>query len=170
MAMAVRCPKCGTTYEDENIPDVPFLCPNCGASLIDAIAAAKSGLAAASTSESGSTSRSTVVSRYRDAYRVSGALIALGNTIKILGAGAAAIIVVGVASLDRGLVVGGLVVGAIAGVLLWVGGVVVASQGQILRATLDNAVASSHFLTHHERAAAMGIPASIADKFSASSP
>jgi len=50
-----------------------------------------------------------------------------------------------------GAVVAGIFVAAIVGVLFWFCGVIVAAQGEILRATLDNAVASSHFLTDPER-------------------
>ena len=46
----------------------------------------------------------------------------------------------------------------------WVCGVIIAAEGQIPQATLDNAVASSHFLTDPERADAMGLPRSVADR------
>lgn len=58
----------------------------------------------------------------------------------------------------------GIFVAAIVGVLFWLCGVIVAAQGEILRATLDNAVASSHFLTDTERAEAMGLPDTVADR------
>jgi hypothetical protein len=95
-------------------------------------------------------------------------LVGLGNTIKIVGAVLAGIIVLG--SLSAGsevLTVAGIVLAAIVGGLFWVFGVIVAAQGQVLQATLDNAVASSHFLTDTERADAMGLPRSVADRSSA---
>lgn len=109
-----------------------------------------------------------VVARYRDAYRVGAALVGLGNAIKVVGAILAGIIGLGSLSYGNGpfgggAVVAGIFLAAIVGVLFWVCGVIVAAQGQILRATLDNAVASSHFLTDLERADAMGLPRSIAD-------
>ncbi|MEK6320242.1 MAG: hypothetical protein AABN33_01025 [Acidobacteriota bacterium] len=110
-------------------------------------------------------SRSPVLNRYQDAYRVGAALVGLGNTIKIVGAVLAGIIVLG--SLSAGsevLTVAGVVLAAIGGGLFWVCGVIVAAQGQILQATLDNAVASSHFLTDAERADAMGLPRSVAGR------
>jgi hypothetical protein len=110
-------------------------------------------------------SRSPVVNRYQDAYHVGAALVGLGNTIKIVGAVLAGIIVL--ASLSAGgevLTVAGIFLAAITGGLFWVCGVIVAAHGQILQATLDNAVASSHFLTDSERADAMGLPRSIADR------
>jgi hypothetical protein len=48
--------------------------------------------------------------------------------------------------------------------VFWVCGVIIAAQGQILQATLDNSVASSHFLTDPEPADAMGLPRSVADR------
>jgi hypothetical protein len=66
--------------------------------------------------------------------------------------------------LGGGAVAAGIFVAAIVGVLFWVSGVIVAAQGQILRATLDNAVAHLPFLNDHERLDAMGMPRSIADR------
>jgi hypothetical protein len=108
-------------------------------------------------------SRSPVVNRYQDAYHVGAALVGLGNTIKIIGLVLAGIIVLGSLSAANGLFGGGAVLAggllaAIVGGLFWVCGVIVAAQGQILQATLDTAVASSHFLTVQERADAMGLP------------
>jgi hypothetical protein len=109
-----------------------------------------------------------VVNRYRDAYRVGAALVGLGNTIKIVGAVLAGIIVLGSLSAGNGpFTLAGSFLAAIVGGLFWVCGVIVAAQGQILRATLDNAVASSHFLTDPERADAMGLPSSVADRSAA---
>lgn len=112
-------------------------------------------------------SHSAVIRRYRDSYRVAAALILLGNTIKIVGGTLATIIVVGslASAGDRfGGAVGGIFIAVIVGVLFWVCGVMVAAQGQILLATLDNAVANSPFLTNSERAEAMGLPSNVADR------
>ena len=111
-------------------------------------------------------SSSVVVNRYRDGYRVGAALEGLGTTIKVVGAVLGGTIVIGSLSagsgpLGVGAVVAGIFIAAIVGALFWVSGVVVAAQGQILRATLDNAVASSHFLTDTERAGAMALPHSV---------
>ena|ERR1035437_1090512 len=113
-------------------------------------------------------SNSPVVGRYRDAYRVGAALVGLGNAIKIVGAVLAGIIVLGSLSsgkdlLGGGAVIAGIFLAAIVGALFWICGVIVAAQGQILRATLDTAVASSHFLTDIERAGAMGLPPTVAN-------
>lgn len=101
------------------------------------------------------TYRYAIGSRYRDAYLAGTILIGLGNTIKVAGGVLAGIIAL--ASLSAGaLAILGLVMAAISGGLSWVCGVVVAAQGQILRATLDTAVATSPFLTDDQRLQAMG--------------
>lgn len=109
---------------------------------------------------------SPVVNRYQDAYRVGAALVGLGDALKVVGGVLAGIIILGSLSLlgenPFGLV--GVFIAAIVGALFWVGGVIVAAQGQILRATLDSAVAHSPFLTDHERLNAMGLPRSIAER------
>jgi hypothetical protein len=95
--------------------------------------------------------------------------VGLGNAIKVVGAILAGIIfLVSLSSakdlLGGGAVVLGIFIAAIVGILFWICGVIVAAQGQILLATVDTAVASSHFLTDTERAQAMGLPPNIADR------
>ena len=108
-------------------------------------------------------SNSRMVNRYQDAYRVGTALVALGNAIKAIGALLAVVILGGSFTLSSGslgssAVMIGVVMAAISGGVLWVGGVLVSAQGQILRATLDNAVSNSPFMTERERLDAMGLP------------
>ena len=106
-------------------------------------------------------------SRYRDAYLVGTMLIGLGNTIKIVGGVIAGIIAV--MSLSAGaLGILGLIMAAISGGLAWVCGVIVTAQGQILRATLDTAVASSPFLTDDQRLQAMGLAGGDAEPVTSS--
>jgi hypothetical protein len=112
---------------------------------------------------------SPVLHRYRDAYRASAGVIGFGQAIKIAGAVVGGLIFLSSSSAGSGPFGGGLAVAAaffavIVGGFFWVCGVIVAAQGQILRATLDNAVATSHFLTDAERAEAMGLPGSITDR------
>ena len=107
-------------------------------------------------------SKSPVIYRYQDAYRVGAALAGLGNTIKVIGAVLAGIIVLGSLSVgSEVLIVAWVFLAAVVGGLFWICGVIVAAQGQILQATLDNAVASSRFLTDPERADAMGLLSSV---------
>ena len=108
---------------------------------------------------------SPCLTRYRDAYRVGAAVVGIGNAVKIVGAILAGLIVlVSLSAADGPFGLVGVVVAAIGGGLFWVCGVIVAAQGQILQATLDNAVANSPFLSDHERADAMRLPQRIADR------
>lgn len=114
-------------------------------------------------------SSSPVVARYLDAYRIGAALVGLGNAVKTVGAILAGIIALGSLSsgdgpFGGGAVVAGIFVAAVVGVLFWVCGVIVAAQGQILRATLDNTVAQSPFLNDLERLDAMGLPRTLAER------
>lgn len=137
-----------------------------------AAGSANQGSAAGSANQTSTVSESgsPVVRRYRDAYRVGAALVGLGNAIKTVGAIIAGIIFLGSLSSGNGpfggagLALAGIVLAAVVGILFWVCGVIVAAQGQILRATLDNAVAHSPFLTDYERLDAMGLPRSVADR------
>jgi hypothetical protein len=108
------------------------------------------------------------VDRYRDAYGVGATLAGLGGFIKAVGAILGGLLLVGaLAAGDRlggAAVLGGTFFAAVVGILCWVSGVIVAAQGQILLATLDTAVSSSRFLTDPERADAMGLPRSIAER------
>src|ERR1022692_388150 len=109
---------------------------------------------------------SPVMTRYRDAYGIGAALVGLGNTIKVVGGILGALILfVSFASANgfggMAVVVGGILFATLVGVLFWVCGVMVAAQGQILQATLDNTVANSPFLTDQERVAAMGLPRNV---------
>ena len=104
---------------------------------------------------------SSVQNRYRDAYLAGAALVGLGNTIKLVGAALAGVILLVSLAAGGPLVLGGIVIAAINGGLFWVCGVVVAAQGQILRATLDNVVGHSPFLSDSERLDAMGLPRSF---------
>jgi hypothetical protein len=99
---------------------------------------------------------------YSDAYRVAGAIIAFGLTVKVVGALVATIVaLLGFASGDGFLGVGGVIVGlllaGIVGLLFWIAGVFVTAQGQLLRAGLDTAVNSSPFLDNVKRAEIMGV-------------
>ena len=173
MAKVAICPRCEESIEDtyEN-----SWCQHCGDPLPAEIKKRLPKLVALLASNSpneetidsaDSGPRSPVLTKYRDAYRVGATLVTLGTSIKILGAILAAIIFLGALSSGSGsfggggVVVGGVFVAVIVGVLFWVCGVVVAAQGQILQATLDNAVATSPFLNNQERARAMGLSASV---------
>jgi hypothetical protein len=172
MSEIVKCPKCGQSFDETYEND---WCTKCGEYFSDEIKKRLPKLAASLAAAPPATlsreprSDVSVVSRYRDAYRVGGALVGVGSAIKVIGLVLAAIIGLSSMSAGRGLfgsgaVVAGIFVALIGGILLWVVGVMVAAQGRILQATLDTAVASSRFLTDAERAEAMGLPRSLADR------
>ena len=175
MAEVGKCPKCGKSIDETH--ENPW-CTKCGEPLPEDIKSrlpkvmAIRAAAAAARLESDDVrgqSGSAVVNRYRDAYRVGTALVGLGNAIKVVGAVLAGIIFLGALSSGNGpfgggAVLAGVFVAAIVGVLFWACGVIIAAQGQILCATLDNAVSQSPFLTDHERLDAMGLPLTIADR------
>lgn len=116
------------------------------------------------------------VKRYTDAYIVAKATVGIGNAVKAIGmfvGGGIALIfgLIAITSLAAaqnsnigiggvgGLVVGGIGVcfGVVAGLILFVFGVLIAAQGQTLMATLDTAVSASPFLLDEEKAKAMSL-------------
>jgi hypothetical protein len=104
-----------------------------------------------------------VTSRYSDAYVVARAIDALGLTVK--GIGIFSGVILGLASFVIASKGGGTPI-AFAGVIfallvataIYLLGVLASAQGQILKATLDTAVNSSHFLTDQDRAGIMSLP------------
>jgi hypothetical protein len=112
-------------------------------------------------SYAGGEAQTGVVHRYTDAYRVARAVIAFGTIVKAIGVVVAVIIVVaGLASSGelggRGLI-GGLLLGAMVGLVFWIAGVFVVAVGQLLRASLDTAVNTSPMFSKAEKAKVMGI-------------
>lgn len=118
----------------------------------------------------------TLLGRYTDAYLVAKLTIGIGSTIKAVGFILATLIFLGAAlfgnfaSGQRGIgsdVSGGvfyvsLFIGGISAVItysiFYVIGVIVSSNGQVLKATLDNAVGNSPFLTDDLKAKIMSLP------------
>jgi hypothetical protein len=96
-----------------------------------------------------------LMARYDDAYLTARTLDSTGQLVKVAGfvlGGLIAMVGFGVASKNGvgSAALGGLILGALVALPFWVLGVLVASQGQILKATLDAAVNSSPLLTHDE--------------------
>jgi len=117
-----------------------------------------------SSAPSPGTPSNPVVRRYRDAYRVAAIIIACGTIIKVLGW------IIGGLILVTGLVAGSgvrggaggiigitIVIGIIQMAVFFVLGVLIASLGQVLRATLDAAVYSSPFLDKKQKGEAIGL-------------
>jgi len=109
-----------------------------------------------------------VIRRYTDAYRVGSAIVALGTAIKVVGVVLAVLVLLVMLGTPSNPFTGpalkfaGIILSITIAVAGWVWGVIVTAQGQILRATLDTAVANSPFLNDGERGEAMGIPAAAA--------
>lgn len=125
-----------------------------------------------------------VIKRYRDLYRAARLLISIGSTVKVVGIILAILIFLfwliggivfasvemrGVPLSQRGqpdpesfLVFGGLVVGAISGAfvggLIFLLGILISAQGQLLLTQADAAVHTSPFLREEEKAKAMSLP------------
>lgn len=116
-------------------------------------------------------------SRYIDAYRVASFVVGVGNFFKIVGIVLAAVICAGtlvVVGQTRNeqqqiatFIVGAAIAGFV-GALLFLLGVLVASIGQIQKATLDTAVNSSPFLSNQHRVRIMSLPVSMPPETSAS--
>jgi len=102
--------------------------------------------------------------RYRDAYVIAATIVGFGDTIKALGIAFGALLLVaalviatkGVGGVLVALVIAAAAIGA--GIVLYFLGIVVAAQGQILKALLDTAVNSSPFLSDSARAGIMTLP------------
>jgi hypothetical protein len=104
---------------------------------------------------------SGAMTRYGKAYIVAGAVSATGVAVKAIG------VILGVLAMGAGLLVGiqnegsshymlgGVLLGAIVAIPIFVLGVLVCAQAEVLKATLDTAVHSSPFLTKEDMAKVM---------------
>jgi hypothetical protein len=149
------CAKCGAqTVETEQF------CKACGANTV----------ATAVPQAAGSDVVGKLSVRYQDAYRHASVLVGLGTTIKLVGLVVGGLIVFGGVSLsggsgfsrpfgglDQPTVIASIVFAGIVAGLFFVVGVLVSSQGQVLRATLDSAVNNSPLLSNPDRIAIMGL-------------
>lgn len=101
--------------------------------------------------------------RYLDAYRVARTIITFGSTIKIAGIvlgglfGLISLSAFGADGFGKALGFVGFFGAVIVGFLVFLLGIMISAQGQILLATLDTAVNSSVFLTPRDKAEAMSL-------------
>ena len=94
--------------------------------------------------------------RYEDGYLDAKAITGFGAVIKTIAfLIAGAIAVGGLALKDGSIILASLISATAIGTLTYFLGVVIAAQGQILRATLDSAVNSSPFLQDEQKARVM---------------
>lgn len=111
-----------------------------------------------------STVVTAVTARYSDAYLVARTIDGVGVTIKTIGLLTGALLAL--ASLAVGSKGGvsvafalmGIAVAATIATVIYLLGTLASAQGQILKAGLDTAVNSSHFLTNQDRARVMSLP------------
>jgi len=93
------------------------------------------------------------MSRYTDSYLVARAITAFGAVVKfiafIIGGGIILVSII-VGGQSAQYVIGGILAAAIVGIPIYVLGILVSAQGQILKATLDTAVNTSPLLTKDE--------------------
>jgi hypothetical protein len=93
-----------------------------------------------------------VKERYSDAYAVASVVVGFGAVIKVVGVVVGVVILVVSLRADFwGSSIGGLLLGSATGLFFYLLGVIVAAQGQILRATLDTAVNTSPFLSDRQK-------------------
>lgn len=90
--------------------------------------------------------------RYRDSYSVAGVIIATGNVVKTVGVIVGVLFALASFAARGGLVFLGIMTALAAGVLIYVAGVAIAAQGQLLQATLDSAVNTSPLLNNEQKA------------------
>jgi hypothetical protein len=103
--------------------------------------------------------------RYHDAYLIARATAAIGQVVKSIGVGLRVIIALGavvLATQTQGsqsaiLVLGGVIAGAVVAIPLFVLGILVAAQGQVLKAALDAAVHTSPFLQKEDMTRIMSL-------------
>jgi len=105
---------------------------------------------------------SVVQRRYVDGYRVANTVNSFGQIIKVGGCVFGVLVFLGASEMLKSPG-DGLLLGLIATALFFVIGIIVAAQGQLLKATLDTAVHSSPFLTDDLRAAVMSLGAGDRD-------
>ncbi len=105
---------------------------------------------------------SAVQSRYKDAYLFAKSCINAGDVIKLLAAIVAVICIVlscveAYQSGNPGVAVGGILVGGLVGLGIYIFGILIAALGQVLIALLDTALNTSPYLDNDTRAEAMSL-------------
>lgn len=97
--------------------------------------------------------------RYRDAYQVANVTSGIGTLIKLVGFLGGLLLIAapfasasfGFMNVDPPIFVAACILGVVVILVFFFFGILVSAQGQILRASLDNAVHGSPFLTDEQR-------------------
>lgn len=101
--------------------------------------------------------------RYQDAYLVARATAAIGGVVKMVAIGLGVLIALAAVVLGSAGGKGaeaffaGLLLGAVAAIPIYILGVLVSAQGEVLKATLDTAVHGSPFLKKEDMARVMSL-------------
>ncbi len=159
-----KCKKCGEEIEDTFDSCWKCSTPDDGSSPRLPSSSALTALSSRSEQRTPSSSSSLVTKRYSDAYLVARTITDIGVLVKrialILGGG---IVLIALVSLSQGskesiiYAVMGIVLAFVVAIPLYVLGILVAAQGEILKATLDTAVTNSPFLKKEEMAKVMSL-------------
>lgn len=107
--------------------------------------------ALSSASRQSKSGLSAIMVRYKDAYRIARTVTGFGETVKVLAVVLGVVVAaIGFAAGSDDFKVGGIALGVVIGLPIFILGILVSAQGQILKATLDSAVNSSPLLTKDE--------------------
>ena len=155
-----ECDKCKTDVSfDESV------CPNCGADISDVedIDETESTVSTI-TNEQITEPRAgnPILNRYRDLYRVAQVLVGIGNAVKIIGIVIGGfVLLIGLSMASSAGIAGlflGALVGSFYGGIIFLFGLMISAQGQMLLAQADSAVHTSPFMTKDEKAVVMSVP------------
>lgn len=147
---AVSCDNCGGAFSVRN----PLAIADASRPVVAASASTELGTAKTFVAAPSTPPQSSLATRYTDAYLVARTINGLGEGIKIAGFALGGLIVLaGFAAASKiggAFGFGAILLGAVVALPIYVLGVLVSAQGQILKATLDTAVNSSPLLSHDE--------------------
>jgi hypothetical protein len=99
-----------------------------------------------------------VVTRYSNAYFSARAIVGFGTVIKAVGIVLAVLLVLGTLLADAQYLLAAIPLAVVIGIMFFFWGILVAAQGEILKAALDTAVNGSPFLSNEQRARVMSLP------------
>jgi|SRR5882724_2279625 len=154
------CPHCGSNWSTAFFPQART-CPDCGKDL----SSGSTTTTQASQADSGAAA--AIIKRYRDAYLVARTTVGIGSLMKTLGITLGGLICLVSLILVFQMRVGeilfiacivAIAFGIFLGMLLFILGVLISAQGQILKASLDSAVNTSPLLSNEQRTTIMSLP------------
>ena len=155
-----KCKKCGEEIEDSFDSCWQCSTPDDGSS--PRLPSSPSSPAATSRPQRGSSpAPSSVTKRYLDGYLVARTITGIGVLVKrvalILGGCIVLVALVALTQNSTAYAVMGIFAAVVVTIPIYVLGILVAAQGEILKATLDTAVTNSPFLKTEEMAKVMSL-------------